>query len=118
MASNEEEKKELTAKQKYNQDKELLALGIRKAIQDVAITTSGRLFLHWFMKECGFHSSSIVTDAEGRIDKDGLMINEALRRFYLNIRKHIPPHILPEVEYMDVNKFVVEELKIKKGEKS
>ena len=117
MAS-KEEKRELTPKEQYNKDKQLLAMGIRKAIQDIAITSSGQLFLHWFMKECGFHSSSIAIDTEGKIDKDGLLINEALRRFYINIRRHIPPHILPKVEYMDANNFVVEELKINKGEKS
>ena len=115
--SKEEAKKELSPKEQYNEDKKLLELGIRKAIQDVAITASGKLFLHWFMKQCGFHSSSIAIDTDGSIDKDGLLINEALRRMYLNIRPHIPPHVLPEVEYLDIHKVIVEELKVTKGEK-
>lgn len=95
----------------------LLEQGVRKAIQDVAITPSGKMFFHWFMHECGFHATSIVQKEDKSIDSDGMLINEALRRFYINIRKHIPPHILPDIEYLDVDKFVIEELKIEKGEK-
>lgn len=110
-------KKEATTKELYNQQQKLLNTGVRKAIQDVAITPSGKMFLHWFMKECGFHSTSISYDKDHKIDKDGLLINEALRRFYVNIRTHIPAHVLPEVEHLDLEKFIIEELKIKKGDK-
>lgn len=105
-----------TAKEIHNEEQILIAKGIKKAIQDIAITPSGKLFFHWLMKECGFTASSIAYGKDDKIDKDGLLINEALRRMYLNMRKHIPNHILPEVEYLEVSKHIVEQMKLKKGE--
>ena len=119
MASKDQakNKKELSPKEQYNANQRLIDSAIRKVIQDVAISKSGKLFFFWLMKTCGFQTTSIAYGDNKEIDKDGLLINEALRRMYLNVRQHIPAHILPQIEYLDITKYIVEELKIEKGEK-
>ena len=107
----------MSSKQEYNKERAIENLAIKRVIQDVAITPEGKAFFFWFMKTCGYQSSSIAYDETNKIDKDGLLINEALRRMYLNVRTLLPKHILPEIENLDLIKYAVETLKITVEEK-
>ena len=103
----------MSKKDEYNQTRQLENMAIKRVIQDVAITPEGKAFFFWLMKTCGYQSSSIALDKDNKIDKDGLLINEALRRMYLNVRTLIPTHILPEIENLDLPRYAQEVLKIK-----
>lgn len=111
----------MSNKEEYNKRVKLENETIKRVIQDVAVTPEGKAFFFWFMKTCGYQSSSITLDEANKIDKDALLINEALRRMYLNVRAFIPRHVLPEIENLDIQKYAIETLKVtveKEGEQS
>lgn len=72
---------------------------IQKAITEVAQTSEGQELFQYMMRQCNFHTSTIVGDPQSHeINVYGTLFNEARRRFYLDIRRHIPHAIRRKIE--------------------
>ena len=74
---------------------------VRRVACECFATDSGKEFLRWLAKECGFHSPSSVVNAEtGEISFNATIHNEARRGIYLRVRALLEsrPDILAEVE--------------------
>ena len=72
---------------------------IQKAIREVSETAEGQEFLRYLMRQCSFHTSTIVGDPHSHeINVYGTLFNEARRRLYLDLRRFIPQNIRRKVE--------------------
>lgn len=100
MESNENKNREIERLKKIQALKSHAYTGL-------ASTNEGRLFLYFMMKDCGYNATSLVMNDSKEINRDAMIINEALRNFYLNIRKFIPTELLKEIEYLDIDKQIV-----------
>lgn len=93
------EKEQKRKRQKEDHEKRKRA--IAKAACETFATGSGKVFLRWLMKECGYNSPSSVLNAEtGDINFNATVHNEARRGVYLRVRGLLAsrPDILAEVE--------------------
>lgn len=79
--------------------------GLRKTISTILSTKYGVAFFKWFELECGYNASNIVLDSNGRVNTDATIINEALRRFYLNVRGFMSKEAQLEIMDFDLTKF-------------
>lgn len=87
-----------------------------RAIRHIASIPEGRIFLHILMDECGFNKPSIYKDAQGSIDVNAIIINEAIRGLYLQIRNAIPKDKLREIEFLDLREESRNMIREDKGE--
>ena len=72
---------------------------IQKAITEVSQTSEGQELFRWMMRQCSFHTSTIVGDPQSHeINVYGTLFNEARRRLYLDVRRHIPHGIRRKIE--------------------
>ena len=75
------------------------------AIMHVASSPEGQIFLNIIMRECGFHEPSIVLNPQTMdVNANTMIINEALRGFYVKLRRMIPEAQLKEIEFMNLRK--------------
>lgn len=80
-------------------DKQDVPNRVQKAITEVAQTAEGQELFRYLMRQCNFHTSSIVGDPNTReIMIYGTLFNEANRRLYLDLRRHIPHAIRRKIE--------------------
>lgn len=86
----------------------------KKSILNLAATREGRLFLYFMMKDCGFGETNLILDEHKKVNHDALLINEALRRYYIGIRQFIPKDLLKEIEFLDIDQVVMTQLKKEK----
>ena len=86
----------------------------KRSILNLATTHEGRLFLYFMMKDCGFGETNLILNEERKVNLDALLINEALRRYYLGIRQFIPKDLLKEIEFLDIDQIVITQLKKEK----
>lgn len=64
---------------------------IQDAISRLSKTDDGREFFRYLMRQCSFHVSTIVGNPQSHdINVHGTLFNEARRRLYLDLRRHIP----------------------------
>lgn len=69
------------------------------AIVEVASTEAGRTFFQYLSTRCFYQVSTIVGDPQSHeINPYGTLFNEAQRRLYLDIRRHIPANIRRKIE--------------------
>jgi len=69
------------------------------AINDIADTKSGVVFLTWLKNRCFFQTSTIVGNPQSNdINVHGTLFNEAARRVYLDIRRNIKPELRKRIE--------------------
>jgi hypothetical protein len=72
---------------------------IAEALNDIADTKSGVVFLSWLKQRCFFETSTIVGDPTSHdINVNGSLFNEASRRVYLDIRRKIKPELRKRIE--------------------
>lgn len=72
---------------------------IQKAITEVAQTPEGQELFRYLLRQCNFHTSTIVGDPRSHeINIHGTLFNEARRRLYLDIRRYIPHAIRRKIE--------------------
>ena len=77
----------------------------RDAVANVSATPEGQIFLNIIMRECGFHEPSIVVNPQTMdVNQNTMLINEALRGFYVKLRRMIPEAHLKEIEFMNLRK--------------
>ena len=77
----------------------------KDSIAHVAATPEGQIFLNIIMRECGFHEPSIVLNPQTMdVNANTMIINEALRGFYVKLRRMIPEAQLKEIEFMNLRK--------------
>jgi len=80
-------------------DKHEIPNKIQKAITEVAQTAEGQELFQYLMRQCHFHTSSIVGDPNTHeIMVYGTLFNEANRRIYLDLRRYIPHAIRRKIE--------------------
>lgn len=79
--------------------------GLKNTISNILSTEYGLAFFKWFETESGYNASNLVVDNNGRINTDATIINEALRRFYLNIRNYIPKESRSKIADFDLDMF-------------
>lgn len=100
----EDQKRERDAKRievadKFRQAAEARRQADRAAIVSVAGTESGKAFLKYLHRICGQAESSLVLmPAEGKVSAEATLFNEAKRYVYLQVRGHVPPMALREIE--------------------
>ena len=99
------ELEKILAKKKQKEENErkmkVQKLQAAKAACHCLSTASGKEFLGWLLRECGFHQPSVVYNAEsGEIRLQATAYNEAKRDVYLRVRNLLAsrPDILAEVE--------------------
>ena len=78
-----------------------------EAINRVASTEDGQIFLAVLQKECGFHSNFMSMD-----DPNKTQVFAAMRGVYAKIRKYIRPEHLLKAEYK--LEIVEDEVSVKK----
>ena len=77
----------------------------RDSIIHISGTPEGQIFLNILMRECGFHEPSIVLNPQTMdVNANTMIINEALRGFYVKLRRMIPEAHLKEIEFMNIRK--------------
>lgn len=77
---------------KLNPQQKLLS-----AYRAVAATQAGQEVFRHILEQAGFHVSSFVLQGS-TIDTGATLANEGRRGLYLDIRKHIPPAYLRNIE--------------------
>lgn len=88
---------------------EVLASLKKKAYASLASTSEGRLVLYFMMKDCGFTATSLVKDEKNNIMVEPTIVNEALRGYYLGVRRFIPTELLKEIEYLNIEEYILKE---------
>lgn len=72
---------------------------IAKAIAELAETEAGQILFMEMANQYFFHKSTIAGNFQtGEINVYGTLFQEAQRRIYLDIRRHIPLHIRKKIE--------------------
>jgi len=72
---------------------------IQKAITEIAQTEDGQELFRYLLRQCNFHTSTIVGNPQSHeINVYGTLFNEARRRLYLDIRRYIPHAIRRKIE--------------------
>lgn len=86
----------------------------KHSILNLAATSEGRIFLYFMMRDCGFGESSLCYDDKNNVIHDAVVVNEALRNYYLGIRKLIPKELLKEIEFLDIDAEITRQLEKEK----
>lgn len=69
------------------------------ALNEIAITASGQLFLRWLKDRCFFDRSTISGNPETyEVNPLGTIAQEFQRRLYLDIRRKLKPAIRRQIE--------------------
>lgn len=72
---------------------------VANALNEIAETEQGVVFLSWLARRCFFFQSTIVGNPQTHdINVHGTLFNESERRLYLDIRRKIRPDLLKRVE--------------------
>jgi hypothetical protein len=72
---------------------------VQKAVTEIAQTPEGQELFLWLLRQCHFHTSTIVGDPHSHeINVYGTLFNEARRRLYLDLRRYIPSAIRRKIE--------------------
>jgi len=72
---------------------------LQEAVKEISQTAEGQVFFRALAHRCFFQRSVISGNPESHdINIYGTLFNEAARRLYLEIRRHIPPSILRKIE--------------------
>ncbi len=72
---------------------------VQRAITEVSQTEDGWILFQWMMRQCSFHTSTIVGDPQSHeINIYGTLFNEARRRLYLDLRRFIPHGVRRKIE--------------------
>ena len=76
---------------RIQETQERMAVLLRTSIAHISAIPEGQIFLNLIMRECGFDQPSIVLNPNTMdINKDTMIINEALRGLYIKLRRMIP----------------------------
>lgn len=75
---------------------------IKKVVENVLMTDSGKKLFRHLHNICGYSLSSIVVNSkDGEISPNGTTFNESRRAVYINLRELAPVELLREVEYSE-----------------
>jgi hypothetical protein len=75
-------------------------MNLEEAINKVASTKEGQVFLNYLMSEvCGYDKSSLVVDRNESIEPNGVLHNEFRRSVWVELRQIIDRDKLIEIEY-------------------
>ena len=89
----------------------------KKAVSHIASIPEGRIFLNILMRKCGFQEPSIVQNLQtGEINTQALLVNEAIRGLYLEVRKMIPTEKVKEIEFLNLRELAKAMVKEEKGD--
>lgn len=83
-----------------DQDKQAIAPAqIVVALNEIADTKAGVIFLTWLMKRCFFDRSTISGNPQTyEVNSLGSICQEFQRRIYLDIRRHLKPELRQRIE--------------------
>lgn len=103
MTTRSDKDQALKARQNQKELLEKQKKRLQKAFDVATATPEGKFVLRHLMEICGYHSSSFMASSEtGELLTLNTLYNEARRNVYLEIRKHIDPEVLYEVEIKGV----------------
>jgi hypothetical protein len=72
---------------------------VAQAIAEVAQTPAGQIMFAALAEQCFFYKSTIAGNFQtGEINVYGTLFQEAQRRVYLDIRRHIPKDVRKRIE--------------------
>lgn len=76
---------------------------VKRALDRLAKTEDGKIFLNYLMRECGFARSSITVDATSlEINTLSTIYNEARKTVYYKVRELIKQEDLIEIETLKI----------------
>ena len=90
---------------------------MRGAVNRIAASPDGQIFLNLIMRECGYQEPSLVLNPQTMdVNINTMIINEALRGLYVKLRRMIPDQYLKEIEFMNLRKKAEEIVLEQQGE--
>lgn len=95
----EAEKKVYLEKVQAEKDK------MKKVVEAVLLTDSGKELFRFLHNICGYPLSSLVVNSkDGEISPNGTTFNESRRAVYIQLRNLAPIELLREIEYTEEKK--------------
>jgi len=92
-------------RQKYLKEVEAQRGEMKKVVENVLMTDSGKKLFRHLHNICGYAISSLTVNAKtGAIDLEATAFNEARRAIYIHLRDLSPRELLREIEYTEEKK--------------